>query len=60
VTDDLLKSTPLGWAARWGKTEMVELFLKHGADKSLAGETWATPLAWAQKKGHTEIIELLK
>ncbi len=60
VIDDLLQSTPLGWAARWGKTKIVELFLKHGADKSLAGEPWATPLAWAEKKGHTDIIELLK
>ena len=27
VRDDLLKSTPLGWACRWGRVEMVKLFL---------------------------------
>jgi hypothetical protein len=60
VIDDLLKSTPLGWAARWGKTKIVELFLQYDADISLAGEPWATPLAWAEKKGHTDIVELLE
>jgi hypothetical protein len=26
VRDNLLKSTPLGWACRWGRTEMAKLF----------------------------------
>lgn len=59
VTDDLLQSTPLGWAARWGKTALVSLFLKQGADPQLAGQPWATPLAWAKKKGHADIVALL-
>lgn len=25
--DDLLRSTPLGWACRWGREELVELLL---------------------------------
>ena len=32
VRDDLLRSTPLGWACRWGRTEVVQLLLEHGAD----------------------------
>lgn len=60
VTDDLLHSTPLGWAARWGKTDLVRLYLDRGADPTLAGEPWATPLAWAEKRGHEEIANLIR
>jgi ankyrin repeat protein len=59
--DPLLKSTPLGWACRWGRIELVRLYLERGADASEAdAERWATPLAWATKCGHREIIELLR
>ena len=59
--DDLLKSTPLGWACRWGREEFVRLFLGRGADPVEAdAEPWATPLAWAEKKGHTAIIAMLR
>lgn len=52
VRDQLLKSTPLGWACRWGREELVTLFLKRGADPAEPdAEPWATPLAWARKKG---------
>ena len=59
--DSLLKSTPLGWACRWGRIELVRLYLERGADALEAdAEPWATPLAWATKRGHHEIIELLR
>lgn len=59
--DDLLKSTPLGWACRWGREELVRAFLKRGADPVEAdAEPWATPLAWAAKKGHENIVALLR
>lgn len=59
--DPLLKSTPLGWACRWGRIELVRLFLERGADAVEAdAEPWATPLAWATKRGHHEIAELLR
>ena len=32
VRDDLLGSTPLGWACRWGRVELVTLLLERGAD----------------------------
>jgi ankyrin repeat protein len=58
--DPLLKSTPLGWACRWGRIELVRLYLERGADALEAdAERWTTPLAWATKRGHHEIIELL-
>jgi ankyrin repeat protein len=61
IRDDLLKSTPLGWACRWGRIEAVKLLLERGADPVEAdAEPWATPLAWAEKKGHREIVECLR
>jgi ankyrin repeat protein len=59
--DELLKSTALGWACRWGRVQVARLMLEYGADPMEAdAETWATPLAWAEKRGHAEIIELLR
>ena len=61
IRDNLLKSTPLGWACRWGRLEMVKLLIHRGApvgEKS--AEAWATPEAWAQKMGNFEIQAILK
>ena len=61
LRDTLLKSTPLGWACRWGRIELVRLFLDRGADPIEAdAEPWATPQAWAEKSGHPKVAaELL-
>jgi ankyrin repeat protein len=60
VRDDLLKSTPLGWACRWGRTLIVRELLRRGVDPAEAdAEPWATPRAWAQKMKHGEILEML-
>jgi ankyrin repeat protein len=60
VRDEMLKSTPLGWACRWGRVDLVELLLARGADPVDAdAEPWATPRAWASKRGHSKIVELL-
>jgi ankyrin repeat protein len=45
----------LGYAAHWGKQEMVTLLLERGADPNKSGAPWATPLAWARKKGHAAV-----
>jgi ankyrin repeat protein len=59
--DPLLRSTPLGWACRWGRIELIGLYLERGADAAEAGaEPWARPLAWATKCGHDEIVQLLR
>jgi|GEM_PF-342984 len=53
--DEEYSSTPLGFAARWGRREMVTFLLERGADPNRAGAPWAKPLAWAQKKGYADI-----
>jgi ankyrin repeat protein len=57
MRDELLRSTPLGWACRWGRRAMVEALIARGAaiDEPDA-EPWATPRAWAVKMGHIEIL----
>jgi ankyrin repeat protein len=61
LRDDLLKSTPLGWACRWGRDELARLFLQRGADPVEAdAEPWATPLAWARRMGHAALLALLQ
>ena len=58
--DDLLQSTPLGWACRWGRPELVRLLIERGADPTEAtAEPWASPRAWAHKSGNREILEML-
>jgi ankyrin repeat protein len=61
IRDQILKSTPLGWACRWGRVELVKLLLERGADPvEPDAEPWATPTAWAEKMRHTEIAEMLR
>jgi len=58
--EDEYRSTPLGYAARWGHLEMVQLLLNAGADKTRAGAEWSTPLMWATTKGHKDIARILE
>jgi ankyrin repeat protein len=61
LRDDLLQSTPSGWACRWGREDLARLFLGRGADPvERDAEPWATPLAWAQKNGHAGILAMLR
>jgi ankyrin repeat protein len=61
IRDEFLKSTPLGWACRWGRVALVELLLARGADPIEAGaEPWATPLAWAERRHHAGIASILR
>jgi ankyrin repeat protein len=60
VRDDLLKSTPLGWACRWGRSAVAKILLERGADPLEAdAEPWARPRAWAEKMGHARVLALL-
>lgn len=60
VRDHLLKSTPLGWACRWGVVPLVRLFLERGADPVESdAEPWATPRAWAERMRHRDVLGLL-
>ena len=50
LRDDLLKSTPLGWACRWGRSKIVEVLIERGAPvEESDAEPWALPIAWAKK-----------
>ncbi|HTD68042.1 MAG TPA: ankyrin repeat domain-containing protein [Candidatus Limnocylindria bacterium] len=59
--DEDICSTPLGWAAKFGRKAMVEFLLSRGAQPNRPDDPpWATPLAWATRRSHSEIVELLK
>jgi hypothetical protein len=61
IRDDILLSTPLGWACRYGRAELVRLFLERGADPvEHDAEPWATPAARAEKSRVAEIRALLR
>ena len=61
IRDDVLMSTPLGWACRWGRVELVTLLLQRGADSVEAdAESWATPRAWAEKMKHGAVLSVLR
>jgi ankyrin repeat protein len=44
VRDDILNSTPLGWACRWGRAGVAKVMLERGAAPVEAdAEPWAQP-----------------
>jgi len=60
VRDDILKSTPLAWACRWGRAGVTRVLLERGADPVEAdAEPWARPRAWAEKMGRTGVLAVL-
>jgi ankyrin repeat protein len=60
VRDDLLQSTPLGWACRWGRIPIVRELLRRGVTPDEPdAPAWATPRAWASKMGHREMVAIL-
>ena len=61
MRDDILKSTPLGWACRWGRVSAAKAMLERGADPlEPDAELWARPRAWAEKMGHDGVLTLLR
>jgi hypothetical protein len=52
--------TPLAYAAMKGNPQMVELFLEHGADPSMAPREGDTAVELALRMGHTEVADTLK
>ncbi len=61
LRDDLLRSTPLGWACRWGRIGLVQFLIERGAPvREPDAEPWATPQAWARKMKHDAVLALLQ
>jgi ankyrin repeat protein len=61
LRDDLLRSTPLGWACRWGRRELVELLIQRGAPvHEPDSEPWATPKAWTAKMKRAAVLAILR
>ncbi len=59
--DEEYTSTPLGWSAREGRTEMAAFLLDKGADPHGSGTfPWAAPLEWARKRGHEETAAVIE
>ena len=59
--DDEYRSTPLAWAARVNRPQMVEFLLSRGAPIDVPeDEPWATPLAWSERRGHQEVASILR
>jgi ankyrin repeat protein len=64
LRDELLHSTPLGWACRWGRTAMAKLLIHYTRARGASidepdAEPWATPKAWAEKMSRPDILRLL-
>ena len=51
--------TPLGWAARYGKVEVVKLLLDSSVNMNVKARGETTPLHLAAWKGHVEVVALL-
>ena len=59
VNDNSVGMTALMFASRDSTTEMVQLLLDYGADKTIARDDGKTALDYAIKRGNEEIIALL-
>jgi len=58
-----LRSSSLHYAACFGRTAIVQILLKHGANPVLRDDEGKTPLDKAQEKiteGHREVVAILK
>jgi hypothetical protein len=61
LRDEILQSTPLGWACRWGRVSVAKAMLERGADPlEPDAEVWGRPRAWAEKMGHDGVLALLR
>ncbi len=59
AVDDEWRSTPLGWAARWGHQDLAAFLLERGANPQGGGAPWATPLARARKAENKKLADML-
>ena len=61
--DEEYRTTPLGWAAKYGQTEFAKLLLEQFPNRNIHEPDdipeWASPLAWAKRREHQEMVNLL-
>lgn len=60
AVDDEAGWSSLTWAAKDGRTGLVELLLTHGADPAHVAGDGTTPLHWARENAHQEIASRLE
>jgi ankyrin repeat protein len=61
AVDGEICTTPLGWAAKYGKQDMALFLLQQGAAVNIPGvPAWASPLQWALRRRHDDIVTILK
>ena len=58
-SEEVVLTTPLRMAARYGHLEVSRLLVDAGADPSRANSDGATPLMVAAQNGHPEVLRLL-
>ncbi|MEO0963713.1 MAG: ankyrin repeat domain-containing protein [Planctomycetota bacterium] len=59
--DELLCSTALGWACRYGCMALSRLYMERGVPIDEPDTSaWARPRAWAERMNHADIAELLR
>ena len=56
---DAQQATPLHWAARNGRIDVMRVLLDHGADINATDRNQGTALCWAAGGGHADAVELL-
>ena len=55
-----LGDTPLHYAARQGRREVVEFLCTNGADINAQNKFGHTPLYYAIEKNHKEVVDILR
>lgn len=60
LIDEEFCTSPLGYAAKYNKAEMVEFLLQNGATPDLNEiPEWAKPLTLAKRNGNEKVVEML-
>ena len=63
LIDEEYRTTPLGWAAKFGALDYVKYLLERFPDRTVhepaTMPAWAAPREWAKRRNHTEIVTML-
>lgn len=63
LIDEEYRTTPLGWAAKYGSLEYARYLLEQFPDRTTHEPenvpAWASPMAWAERRNHADLVALL-